>query len=94
VQITHRGRGHKSLTDRGMAAGAAPRAVGPLIGHGESDHRMDRCAGSCRRDGRCALHAAGYNIRWLLRAIIRLNFRGGELYALSAYSHYLACLLR
>ena len=44
-----------------------------------------------------ALHAlscaAGYNIRWLLRAIVRLGL-GGLFYALSAVFACLACLLQ
>jgi IS5 family transposase len=44
-----------------------------------------------------ALHAlscaAGYNIRWLLRAIVRLGL-GGLFYALSAVIAYAASLLR
>ena len=44
-----------------------------------------------------ALHAlscaAGYNIRWLLRAIVRLGL-GGLFYALWAVVACLACLLR
>ena len=44
-----------------------------------------------------ALHAlswaAGYNIRWLLRAIVRLGL-GGLFYALSAVIACLACLLQ
>jgi hypothetical protein len=44
-----------------------------------------------------ALHAlscaAGFNIRWLLRAIARLGL-GGLLYAFSAVIAYLACLLQ
>jgi len=49
--------------------------VEPAIGHLKSDHRMDRCW----RQGAMgdALHsiscAAGYNLRWLLRAIVRLG---------------------
>ena len=47
----------------------------PAIGHLKCDHRMDRCwlKGSIGD----ALHsiscAAGYNLRWLLRAIARLG---------------------
>ena len=44
-----------------------------------------------------ALHAlscaAGYNIRWLLRAIVRLGL-GGLFYALSAVAACLACMLQ
>ena len=47
------------------------QAVEPAIGHLKSDHRMDRCW--LRGAVGDALHAlscaAGYNLRWLLRAI-------------------------
>ena len=53
------------------------QAVESAIGHLKSDNRMDRCwlQGSLGD----ALHtlgcAAGYNLRWLLRAIARLGIR-------------------
>ena len=45
-----------------------------MIGNARSDNRMDRCwllgaLGDALRGLSCA---AGYNIRWLLRAIVRL----------------------
>ena len=49
-----------------------------LIGHTKTDHRMDRCwlqgaVGDALHALSCA---AGYNIRWLLRAIVRLGLKG------------------
>ena len=45
-----------------------------MIGHTKSDNRMDRCwLQGALGDALHALScAAGYNIRWLLRAIVRL----------------------
>ena len=47
----------------------------PAIGHLKSDHRMDRCwlkgaLGDALHSISCA---AGYKLRWLLRAIARLG---------------------
>ena len=46
-----------------------------MIGHTKSDNRMDRCwLQGALGDALHALScAAGYNIRWLLRAIARLG---------------------
>jgi hypothetical protein len=45
--------------------------VEPAIGHLKADHRMDRCwlKGSEGDALHAVLCAAGFNIRWLLRAI-------------------------
>ena len=45
-----------------------------MIGHTKSDNRMDRCwLPGALGDALHALScAAGYNIRWLMRAIVRL----------------------
>ena len=49
------------------------QAVEPVIGHAKLDHRMDRCwlPGATGDALHAVLCAAGYNIRWLLRAIQR-----------------------
>ena len=53
------------------------QALEPAIGHLKLDHRMDRCWFSGQLDD--ALHtvlcAAGYNLRWLLRAMVRLGLK-------------------
>ncbi|SDY68537.1 transposase, IS5 family, partial [Nitrosomonas sp. Nm58] len=53
------------------------QAVEPAIGHLKSDHRMDRCW--LQRKLGDALHAVlcatGYNLRWLLRAMVRLGLK-------------------
>ncbi len=73
-EIIHRGK-FKSLSKQQRGWLKRRTAVEPAIGHLKSDHRMDRCwlQGSLGD----ALHmigcAAGYNLRWLLRAIARLG---------------------
>ena len=49
------------------------KAVEPVIGHLKADHRMDRChlKGEIGDRLHAVLCAAGYNLRWLLRAIAR-----------------------
>ena len=77
VQIIHRGK-YKSLTEPEKRLLKRRQAIEPLIGHTKADHRMDRCwlqgaVGDALHALSCA---AGYNIRWLLRAITRLGLRG------------------
>ena len=73
-EIIHRGK-YKRLSAKQKGWLKRRTAVEPAIGHLKSDHRMDRCwlQGSLGD----ALHsiscAAGYNLRWLLRAIARLG---------------------
>lgn len=73
VQIIHRGK-YKSLSDHERRLLKRRQAIEPLIGHTKADHRMDRCwlqgaVGDALHALSCA---AGYNIRWLMRAIVRL----------------------
>ena len=77
VQIIHRGK-YKSLSDHEKKLLKRRQAIEPLIGHTKADHRMDRCwlqgaVGDALHALSCA---AGYNIRWLLRAIARLGLGG------------------
>ena len=48
-------------------------AIEPAIGHTKADHRMDRCwlQGATGDALHALCCAAGYNIRWLMRAIAR-----------------------
>jgi IS5 family transposase len=94
VQIVHRGK-YKSLTGHEKRLLKRRQAIEPLIGHTKSDHRMDRCwLQGAMGDALHALScAAGYNIRWLLRAITRLGL-GGLFCAFSAVVECLACLLQ
>jgi transposase, IS5 family len=73
-EIIHRGR-CKSLSPQQKGWLRWRQAVEPAIGHLKSDHRMDRCwlhgaLGDALHSISCA---AGYNLRWLLRAIVRLG---------------------
>ena len=77
VHIIHRGK-YKSLSDHEKRLLKRRQAIEPLIGHAKADHRMDRCwlqgaVGDALHALSCA---AGYNIRWLLRAIVRLGVGG------------------
>lgn len=70
VEIIHRGK-YKTLTALQRRWLKRRQAIEPMIGHTKSDHRMDRCW--LKGASGDALHAiscaAGYNIRWLMRAI-------------------------
>jgi transposase, IS5 family len=73
-EIIHRGK-YKSLTSQQKRWLRRRQAVEPAIGHLKSDNRMDRCwlhgaLGDALHAISCA---AGYNLRWLLRAIARLG---------------------
>jgi len=76
VEIIHRGK-YKSLTTVQRRWLKRRQAIEPMIGHAKSDNRMDRCwlqgaLGDALHALSCAL---GYNIRWLLRAIVRLGLK-------------------
>ena len=77
VEIIHRGK-FKSLTDQQRRWLKRRQAVEPAIGHLKHDHGMDRCwlKGATGDALHAVLCAAGYNIRWLLRAIVRLGLKG------------------
>ena len=49
------------------------QAIEPIIGHLKADHRMNRChlKGADGDSLHAVLCAAGYNIRWLLRMIVK-----------------------
>ena len=75
-QIIHRGK-IKSMTPQQKGWLRRRQAIEPAIGHLKSDNRMDRCwlqgaLGDMLHTIGCA---AGYNLRWLLRAIARLGIR-------------------
>jgi IS5 family transposase len=74
MQLIHRGKS-KSLTATQRAWLRRRQAVEPAIGHLKTDHRMERCwlRGSEGDALHAVLCAAGFNIRWLLRAIVRLG---------------------
>jgi IS5 family transposase len=76
VQVIHRGKA-KTLTAQQKRWLKRRQAIEPAIGHTKSDNGMDRCwlKGQEGDALHAVLCAAGYNIRWLLRAIARLGLR-------------------
>ena len=73
VEIIHRGK-FKRLSKEQRGWLKRRPAVEPAIGHLKTDHRMDRCwlPGALGDALHAISCAAGYNLRWLLRAIARL----------------------
>ena len=76
VEIIHRGK-FKSLTNLQRRWLKRRQAVEPAIGHLKQDHRMNRCwlSGAIGDALHTVLCAAGYNLRWLLRAIVRARIK-------------------
>jgi IS5 family transposase len=77
LEIIHRGK-IKSLTRQQRLWLRRRQAVEPAIGHLKSDNRMQRCwlqgqTGDALHALCCAL---GYNLRWLMRAVLRLGLKG------------------
>ena len=77
VRVIHRGR-IKSMTKLEKKRLKRRQAVEPVIGHVKHDHRMSRCQliGSLGDALHVIACAAGYNIRWLMRAMLRLGLKG------------------
>ena len=77
VNIIHRDK-YKSLTKPQRHWLRRRQAVEPAIGHLKSDHRIDRCwlQGKLGDALHAVLCAAGYNLRWLMRAVLRLGLKG------------------
>lgn len=76
VEIVHRGKS-KRLGIKAMSKLRRLQAIEPVIGHLKSDHRMDRChlKGNLGDSLHAVLCAAGYNIRWLMRMILKSGIR-------------------
>ena len=76
VQLIHPGR-YKTLTSVQRKWLKRRQAIEPLIGHAKHDHGMARCwLKGCEGDAlHAVLCAAGFNLRWLLRAVGRLGLR-------------------
>jgi transposase, IS5 family len=72
VELIHRGK-YKSLNALQRRWLKRRQAIEPTIGHTKHDHRMDKCwlKGSEGDALHAVLCAAGFNIRWLLRALRR-----------------------
>lgn len=77
VTIVHRGK-PKSLSLDQKKNLKRRQAIEPMIGHLKADHRLQRCwlAGELGDALHAVLCATGYNIQWLLRAIVRLGLAG------------------
>lgn len=76
VDICHRGK-FKSLTSKHREYLRRWPPIEPVIGHLKSDNRMDRCwlQGQTGDAIHAVLCAAGDNMRWLLRAVVRLGLK-------------------
>jgi transposase, IS5 family len=76
VHLIHRGK-HKTLTRTQRRWLKRRQAIEPIIGHVKHDHGMRRCwlKGQTGDALHAVLCAAGYNLRWLLRAVVRLGLR-------------------
>ena len=79
VEIIHRGK-YKTLTALQRRWLKRRQAIEPAIGHTKSDHRMDRCwlKGAIGDALHAISCAAGYNIRWLMRAIVAQAAKSAE----------------
>ena len=88
----HRGK-FKSLDKQQRHWLRQRQAIEPAIGHTKSDNRMDRCwlSGSAGDALHAVLCAAGFNIRWLLRAIVAKGL-AVLLLVLSQLALYAACI--
>ena len=83
VQLVLRGKS-KTLSTKQRRWLKRRQAIEPIIGHVKHDHGMRRCwlKGQTGDAVHAVLCAAGYNLRWLLRAIARLGLKA--FYALVA----------
>jgi transposase, IS5 family len=77
VEVVHRGR-YKTMPSQHRRWLKRRQAIEPIIGHAKQDHGMRRCwlKGSEGDALHAVLCATGFNIRWLLRAIVRLGLQG------------------
>jgi len=76
IRLNHRGK-FKRLTPQERQQLKRRQAIEPMIGHLKHDHRMERChlKGQLGDAIHAVLCAAGYNIKWLLRMIVRYGLR-------------------
>ena len=77
LEIIHRGR-IKTMTRAQRRWLKRRQAVEPAIGHLRSDNRMQRCwlQGATGDALHALCCAVGYNLRWLMRAVVRLGLKG------------------
>jgi IS5 family transposase len=90
VKLIHRGK-LKSLDKTQRRWLKRRQAIEPAIGHAKLDHRMDRCwlQGSMGDALHAVLCAAGFNIRWLMRAIARGGLKTAFLRLLGLWAAHL-----
>ena len=93
IELLHRGK-TKSLTPKQRGWLKRRQAIEPAIGHLKQDHGLQRCwlKGSEGDALHAVLCAAGYNLRWLLRAIAQMGLRA-VFFALLARSVHRASAL-
>jgi transposase, IS5 family len=74
IEILHRGWRQSMTTKQRRWLRRRP-AIEPVIGHCKADHRMERCwlKGELGDALHAVLCATGYNLRWLMRAVLRLG---------------------
>jgi transposase, IS5 family len=77
MEIIHRGK-IKTMGKTQKKWLKRRQAVEPAIGHLKSDNRMQRCwlAGATGDALHALCCALGYNLRWLMRAVVRLGLTG------------------
>ena len=77
LKIIHRGR-IKTMTKTQRRWLKRRQAVEPAIRHLKSDNCMQRCwLQGATGDALHALFCAvGYNLRWLIRAVVRMSLKG------------------
>ena len=77
VEIIHRGK-IKQLSAKHRKWLKRRQAIEPVIGHLKDDNGMRRCwlKGSLGDALNAVLCAAGFNLRWLMRAVTRLGLLG------------------
>jgi IS5 family transposase len=77
VEIVHRGR-YKTMAKHERKVLKRRQAVEPAIGHLKANYRMNRCwlAGATGDALHVLCCAVGYNLRWPMRAVVRLGLRG------------------
>ena len=94
VRAIHRGR-IRTLDKTQRRWLKRRQAIEPIIGHTKHDHRMDRCwlKGTEGDALHAVLCAAGFNIRWLLRALARLGL-AAILLTLTALAAWLTPTIR
>ena len=76
IEIIHRGK-YKSLTAKQRRWLKRRQAIEPAIGHCKHDNGMERCwlRGATGDALHAVLCAAGYNLRWLMRAVKRRGIK-------------------